>query len=234
MQKEILEYQKLDSELRKIKKELESNEFYVKGRKLQAMRRDIDNLVAKLDGKALELKNALAQVAKTADDLQGFLADYSDAIANANSESELNFIKKKLAERTNALAQAERECKRIYAESNDVAKQYDQAVAELNKVVANLRKCNEEFSKATAEAEPKIKQIKAKQTELEKQIDADLLKEYKGKLAQNIFPVYVKASQMGKDYSCRCGVQLLGAAANTLENAKVVNCESCHRIIYID
>ena len=114
MQKEILEYQKLDGELRKIKKELEANEFYVKGRKLQAMRRDIEALVSKLDAKAVELKNAVAQVAKTAQDLEGFLADYSDAISHANSESELNFIKKKLAERTNALAQAEKECKRIY------------------------------------------------------------------------------------------------------------------------
>lgn len=234
MQKEILEYQKLDSELRKIKKELESNEFYVKGRQLQAKRRDIETLIAKLDGKAVELKSALAQADKTAQDLDAFLSDYSDAISNANSESELNFIKKKLAERTNALAAAERECKRIYAECNDASKQYDQALAELNKVVATLRSCNEEFSKATTEVEPKIKQIKAKQAELEKAISPDLLKEYKHKLEQKIFPVYVKAMQMGKDYSCRCGVQLLGASAISLENDKIATCESCHRIIYID
>ena len=162
------------------------------------------------------------------------MADYSDAIANANSDSELNFIKKKFAERSKALAQAESECKRIYAECNEASKQYDQAVAELNKVAAALRRCNDEFSKATAEAEPKIKQCRQKQAELEKLIDAELLKEYKQKLAQNIFPVYVRATEMGKDYSCRCGVQLLGADAITLENKKLVHCEHCHRIIYID
>lgn len=234
MQKEILQYQKLDGELRKIKKELEANDFYVKGRKFQAMRRDIETLIAKLDSKAVELKNAVAQVAKTTQELEGFLADYSEAIANANSENDLNYIKRKLAERTEALAQAERDCKRIQSECNDINKQYEKAVAELNKVVASIRKCNEEFSKATAEVEPTIKQIKAQQAELEKLIDADLLKQYKQKLAQNIFPVYVKAMESGKDYSCRCGVQLIGADATTLADKKVVKCEHCHRIIYID
>ena len=199
MQKEILEYQKLDGELRSLKRELEQNEFYKKGRMLQAKRREIDTLVAKLDAKAIELKNAVAQVASVAEQLDAFLADYSDAIANANSDSELNFIKKKFAERSKALAQAESECKRIYAECNEASKQYDQAVAELNKVAAALRRCNDEFSKATAEAEPKIKQCRQKQAELEKLIDAELLKEYKQKLAQNIFPVYVRATEMGKD-----------------------------------
>ncbi len=234
MQNEILEYQKLDGELRKIKKELESNEAYQKGRKLQAMRRDIESLIAKLDAKASELKGAVAQVAKTSQDLEGFLADYSDAIANANSDSELNFIKKKLAERTETLAQAERECKRIQAETNDINKQYEKAVADLNKVVAGLRKFNEEFNQETSKVEPTIKQIKAKQAELEKSINEDLLKQYKQKLAQNIFPVYVKATESGSDYSCRCGVQLLGADANTLASKKMAVCEHCHRIIYID
>ena len=104
----------------------------------------------------------------------------------------------------------------------------------MNKVVASLRKCNEEFNKETAKVEPTIKQIKAKQAELEKAIAENTLKEYKQKLAQNIFPVYVKAMEMGKDYSCRCGVQLVGASASTLENDKSVKCEHCHRIIYID
>ena len=54
MQKEILEYQKLDGELRSLKRELEQNEFYKKGRMLQAKRREIDTLVAKLDAKSLK------------------------------------------------------------------------------------------------------------------------------------------------------------------------------------
>ena len=65
MQKEILQYQELDRELRKIKRDLSENENYKEVVRLQEKRKEIDLIVAKLDDKAVELKNAVVNVAKS-------------------------------------------------------------------------------------------------------------------------------------------------------------------------
>ena len=56
IQQEMLQYQKLDSELNKIERELKKNEFYVKRKQYKALRQECEENLAKLDAKAAELR----------------------------------------------------------------------------------------------------------------------------------------------------------------------------------
>jgi predicted nucleic acid-binding Zn-ribbon protein len=62
-----------------------------------------------------------------------------------------------------------------------------------------------------------------------KGIDEDVLKKYKAKRSERIFPILC---ELKGDRCSKCGMELSIAGKEIVSSGKVIECENCHRILY--
>ena len=231
IQQEMLQYQKLDSELNKIERELKKNEFYVKRKQYKALRQECEENLAKLDAKAAELKSQLAVAKQSLEEISSVIDEHSREIADIADGDELSYMNRKLSEQLDMLANVEKTIKRILREGEELARMFEEINAKLPKIVAGYNKCNTEFAKATEAARPRVTELKAQQAELRKKIDDNLFATYKRISDGQIHPVFVPLRD-----ECRCGgcqMEMPRAVVDAQMNNKgYMVCEHCGRIIY--
>ncbi len=226
----MLEYQTLDGQLRRMKRELEKNEYRTQGKKFTALRQETEEAIVRLDARAAELASVLASVKNNFEKISSALDEYAKEIGDIEDEDELKYIKKKLASQTELLQSAERECKSVLREGEEIDKKYDELRAKMPKILAGYNKCNEEFNKIIAAAQPEINSIKKKQAELEKMLDAQEMEVYKKIRQQNIYPVYVPLMDGNRCGGCR--MDMPGASVAKIDEKGYIRCEHCGRIIF--
>jgi len=231
IQKEMLTYQDLDKELNRIERELRKNDYFIKRKKLKAMQADYEDKLTKLDQKALELKNQLAAARALMQKITNFILEQNKEITEVESESELNYMSKKLAENMEALASVENDIKRILKEGEEVARNFEAISAELPKIIAGIKKCNEEFAKATEAAKPRVTEIKQQQAELRKLINPALFDKYKKLSESQIHPVFVPLQDGVRCGGCRMEMPR-GVVESKMQGNGYMVCEHCGRIIY--
>jgi predicted nucleic acid-binding Zn-ribbon protein len=230
MQQELLTYQRLDGELRRIKRDLEKNEFRVQGQKSNALRADIEIQLSKLDGKTGDLKVALSNLDKEYTKLSSILADYLDQIGGIADSDEVQYMKRRVAGQLDNVARCERDCKNIFADAEAANRQYADLSQQLNKVLAQTSHCNAEFKKAMAQVQPRIVELQGEMAALEAKINSGDLALYKEIRKHNIYPVF-SALDAGKNCG-GCRMDISGAPLAKLNDVGRVKCEHCGRIIY--
>ena len=73
------------------------------------------------------------------------------------------------------------------------------------------------------------KKFEAKLAELAKDISAEAMEKYKSKRKEKLFPIMCKVN----DKRCSfCGMDLPIVDVNRLTSGGMIECDSCHRIIY--
>lgn len=227
---EMLQYQKIDSELNRIERDLRKSDAYQNRQKFKSLRQEFEDRLIKLDTKAGELKSQLAAAQANLNKISAIIGEHNKEIADIQSEDELNYMSKKLTEQTELLAQAEKEIKRILYEGEDIARTFDEINAKLPQVLSAYKKSNEEFAKATEEVKPRVAELHTKQLELEKSIDGKLLAMYK-KLSETIRPVFVPLRDENLCSGCNMDIPKAQIDSQMQEKGYVV-CEHCGRIIY--
>lgn len=231
IQREMLDFQTLDGELNRIEKELRKNEFFIKRKQYKALKQECEDKLIKMESKAGELKNQLAQTTQNLAKINAVIEDYTKEIDCIQDDDELSYMTKKLAEQTELLSAVERDVKRILRDGEEIARLFDELNAKLPKIVAGYNKCNEEFNKAAAEVKPKVNEIKTKQAALKMAIDPELFEKYQKISDGQVYPVFVPLLD-----ECRCGgcrMEMPKAVIEAQMRGKnYMRCEHCGRIIY--
>jgi len=231
IQQEMLQYQSLDGELSRIEKELRKNEFYVKRKQYKALRQECEENIAKLDGKAGELRVQLANAKQSLDKITAVIEEHSKEIVDIEDKDELNYMNKKLNEQLESLGLVEKDIKRILREGEEIAKSFEEINAKLPKIIAGYNKCNEEFAKAAEAQKPRVNELKVKQAELKKVIEPSLYEVYRKISDGQIHPVFVPLRD-----GCRCGgcqMEMPKAVVDAhMANKDYMRCEHCGRVIY--
>lgn len=226
--KKMLEYQKLDMELNKLKKSNANSveksnmaklkEYIIdaqdKGMKIEADAKDLlsdyDKLKKQYDAnyeKVQKLTNTdLSKVA--IDEVDGLLS-------NINSLSSELFL-------------LERNINIIITKIKESLKNFD---ATKKSIISYKQKYNifkEKYEQNIKSSMPRVKEIEEKMQEMEKTLDPELFAKYKAIKADKVFPVFVPFA----DGHCSgCRVEIPTAKANKLKADKMIVCE-CHRIVY--
>ncbi len=232
IQKEMLTYQELDRELNRLERDLRKNDFYLKRKKLKAMQAEYEDKLNKLDQKAFELKNQLANARNLMQKITNFILEQNKELDEVESESELNYMNKKLAENMDALTAVENDIKRILKEGEEVARNFEAISAEIPKIIAGIKKCNEEFAKATEAVKPRVTELKQRQAELRKLINPEVFAMYKKLSESQIHPVFVPLQDGVRCGGCRMEMPR-GVVESKMQVNKYMVCEHCGRIIYL-
>ncbi|MBR1867081.1 MAG: hypothetical protein IJ800_00665 [Clostridia bacterium] len=235
MIEKLLEYQTVDGELRDIEVSLMQSEERKKASSAQAILKNANDNIARLDAKAEELASKHANLAKLCEKLGEAQKDYENIVETCESEEELNYIKKKaqgLADEINAMtASVENLAKEIKATLDEFAK----LRADNKKATAQYKEFAPKYNELKASKEEDMKKIKAKLSKIEKGLPEDILENYKRKRKDKIFPIVYPVKISGKFCLCgRCGTELPMAYSGNLKKGEIVECDSCHRLLYME
>ncbi len=227
--KTILEYQKKDSELIRLERELNNNENKKVFNQMIAVVKDAQNKSNALEKQASDLLSAY----------QGLKKTYEDNIKSANivigkkletaSSSDLDTIEEIANNIINNLSILEKKLLHEAEKVNSVLQEFDQTRKRYNVARDKYTKHKELFDQESKNLEPKIQEKTKEVKKLEAGIDPSILAKYKQRRTDNIFPVFVPCI----DKACGgCRMELPYANLSTLKSKGVLECEHCRRIIY--
>ena len=235
--KPLLEYQKVDIELRRELDEIERHEL---NKKREAARQEFD-----------DAKNSVAQTEKAAERIIAFF----ESAQKSYEENLRKFeeLEKRLAslkeedeqERKDILAQIsairdqavelEKQFADQKAKSSDVIHTYVEAHKKGSKMREIFGALSKKLNEFKEEKMPKITELKTALSKMEKGIDEEIFKTYKSITAERKYPAVVEGRTYdgGKNFTCSgCGLAISQKVKDELLEKNVCRCDNCHRIIY--
>lgn len=228
--KEILEYQRLDMELRKVKKSSSENLDTTNLNKLKAY-----IMEASEKGKNLEngAKDLLQEYSKMKEEYDRNYKKVQELTTKSLESIEMNDVDGILAE-INSLSQElfllERNLNLFITKIKNSLKEFEVTKNNMIKAKQKYNDMKSKYEKGLEVSAPKIKQIEDKMKAMEKTIDPELLSKYKAMKNDKIFPVFVS---LNDGHCAGCRVEIPTSKINKLRTEGKIVCEQCHRIIYL-
>ncbi len=230
---ELLEYQKVDSELHEIEVALSGSEERKKAALAQNVLKSANDNIARLDGKAAELAKKYENLSALYAKLKETEAEYENIIDTCEDLDEVNYLKKRaqiLSDEINALVD---NIDNLTKEVKGVIEEFTKLRADTKKATAVYKEFAPKYSELKASKEADMTKIREKLAKMEKKIPADVMEAYKRRRKDKIFPIVFPANMSGKSAHCgRCGTELPIAYSENLKKGELIECESCHRLLY--
>lgn len=225
---EILKYQDIDSEIKKIEAQIADNASRKNAIKMQQFLKDAQGKLVELGKRAddtikaynqyKEIYNKMAKNLEVAEKNAG-----SEDIAK--SEGLLDAIETI----TSNLAKLDKEMASVIANCTSIQNEVASIMKSARTAKTNMQKYKEEFAKYKAEMDEKIAELKEKLAKQAKNVDKAMLAKYKQKSQEkaNVFVPEVS----GKCGGCR--MEISASKLNTLKAEGFIECENCGRVIYL-
>lgn len=224
----ILEYQRLDIELNKLKKSNLNNEDKANMAKFKGYFGDSQNKAFALENDAKKLIQEYTNLKKQYE--QNF--EKVQKLTNTNLDNvsleDVDGILSNINSLSSELFLLERNINIIITKIKNSLKDFE---ATKNNIIKAKQKYNEykaKYEQGIKNVEPKIKEIEEKMKGIEKEIEPDVLAKYKAVKADKIFPVYVFYNE---GHCSGCRVEIPTNKINKLKTEGKIVCEQCHRII---
>ena len=225
----ILNYQEVDRELYAIERELagsEERKEYLKMKKfLEGAPEKLDSLEAKANGLKAEAATLSEKYEKTEETLKDF--DSLDELIAGGAD--IAFYKKKAQSVIDQLKKLKAELNELINSINETSAEYQKLKKQVIAAQKLYREAADKYNAVKAEKDGVRKELEAKLAEIAKDISAEVMERYKGKRKEKIFPIICRFN----DKRCPlCGMDLPIVAVNKLTGGGMIECDSCHRIIY--
>lgn len=227
----ILEYQKLDSELFKIEKNIRESKNKVTASQMFDSMKQAQERSHKLEEKAGSVINEIEKIKKQFKLQEDKLAEMENKDLENLSKEEIEkmaMVKDKLAQN---LAILEKNLTALAESVNGVLADFNKTIKNFNACKEKYGECKVAYDKEVESVEGEKKAISARLALLAKEIDSKVMEAYAKRRKENIFPVVVPL----KGNCCGgCHIELPYAQISVLEREGVFSCEHCHRLIYKD
>ncbi len=225
---ELLEYQRLDGELRKIEMELNATEEKKKLNQAKIVMRNAEQRIAAQDKRAVELKALRDSLIARVDETSKAIAEYSDVEELVEGGGDVGFYKKSAQQLMDRVRSMKSELNKLIAEIEQLTAEYKKLMEQGKLMSRQKREYTEKFKEVQAKYADRIAQLNSQMEEAAKKIPPEILDRYRQKRKEKIFPVLVPLN----GDMCVCGMDLPLAQRNSLAGGNVIECENCHRFIY--
>ncbi len=225
----ILEYQKLDSQLVKIERQIKDNTNKKNANKMHENMREAQSRSLKLEEKAGSILSEIEKIKKQFKIQQEKMEEFASKDLEKLTTEELNklsVLKDKLAQNLSILER----------NLSSLAETVNAVLSDFNKTIKTFNNSKEQYNKSKTDYENDIKSVEDSKKEIEdklkslsKGIDNKIMDAYQKRRKENIFPVVVPLV----NNSCGgCHIELPYANISKLEDEGILTCEHCHRLIY--
>ncbi|MBR2220798.1 MAG: hypothetical protein IKK20_02065 [Clostridia bacterium] len=226
----ILEFQSLDNEIRKLEQQLANSPDQKAIEGLQKLVKETQTTSANLEKEAENSVNEYQKMQKSSQDAIATMNNLAAKKEQSLSEEEYAACVKQLNNIAGFLANIEKRIMQIADKVNAILSEYENAKQNYNHAKQKHSMHKNNLLALQQQILPQIEQLSSKLATLESGLDQTFLKKYKAKRADRIFPVVVPM----RDNSCGgCMMELPMAQIEKLKKDGFLECESCHRIIYL-
>lgn len=226
----ILEYQKLDIELLKLKKSGANSEEKNNMAKLKGYIVESHDKGMKLENDAKKLFNDYLNLKKQYDSNFKKVQELLNTNISTVELNDVDNILSTINSLSSELFLLERNLNIIINKIKASLKEFE---VTKNNIIKARQKYNEfkaKYEQGINNVAPQIKELESKMQALEKEIDENLLIKYKTIKGDKIFPVYVG---FNNGHCGGCRVEIPTSKVNQLKKDGTIVCEQCHRIIYV-
>lgn len=229
---QLLEYQNIDSKLREIETEISQSEERKKAVSAQNFLKSVNDNIALLEKRAEELAGKYNESLSMYKKLDDETKEYDD-VDNIDDVEQLGYIRKKAQELNDEIENLANGIEQISREIAAVLKEFSQLKAKTKEAKTQYSEYVPKYNALKASKEDEIKNIKAELAKIEKQIPKEDMELYKAKRKDKIFPILYSVQVFGKKPHCsRCGTEFPMACFESLKKGSLVECDSCHRLVY--
>jgi len=227
--KKMLEYQKLDLELSKLKKSSLNNTDRANLSKLKGYIVDFHNKGFKLEEDAKTLLSDYNKLKKQYDTNCKKVQELTNTVINDVTLDKVEGFLYQINSLSSELFFLERNINIIMTKIKESLQNFDITKKNIIKAKEKYNDCKEKCEKAVQAIAPRVKEIEKQMKEIEKEIPQDLFAKYNSIKADKIFPVFVALDNC---HCSGCRVELPTAKVNKVKADGSIVCEQCHRIIY--
>lgn len=227
--KNILEYQKIDSQLYKLEMQLNRSENKKKCITLSNEAKNAQAKSASLEEKAgavlkefEEAKRVLSQNTKLADALsKKDVENMTEEEIEQNSE-----YQEKISQNLQIL---DKKITKIAETINVILAEYNKTVKAYNDAKEKYKQAKSAYDKEFAEIDVEMQKIKKELSVLEKNVAPEVMEKYMAKRKDKIFPVFMPL----EGNACgHCRMEMSASAISKLNTDGVLTCEHCRCILY--
>ena len=226
--KELLEYQEVDAELRKIEQELSASE---ERKKYMQAKRFMETAGEKLDAqdkRACDLKALAQKLSAEYDEINKAISEYAELDEMVESGGDIAFYRKNLQSLVDRLRVLKSEIAKLTENIEAAIDEYQKMKKQTIAMQKQYKEYGEKFKEVKNARAEEVRKITEKLDKIGAKIPAEILTKYQTKRKERIFPVVAPLTN-GR---CICGMDFAIAQQGALSGGGVVECEHCHRFIY--
>ncbi len=224
---ELLEYQTVDGDLRKIEQEIAASEErkkYVQAKKFMESARE---KLETQDARAVELRRIAKDLTARYMQIKETIAEYSAVNDDVDDEG-IAFYKRSAQQLSDTLRALKGEIAKLIAEIEAACEEYKKMKSQTIAMQKQYNEYSEKFKAVKAARTDEVNAINEKLNVLGKKIPVDILEKYRAKRKEKIFPILVPLT----NDRCICGMDFAIAQQSALSGGNVIECEHCRRFIY--
>jgi len=227
----LLEYQKIDSELNAIEREIGKSEEEKKYVSAKRFLKSVNTSLQMLDGKAGELANKYSALKTTYGKIKDSESEYDNIIDTCEDENELNYLAKKAQELYDKASELQKNIEKLVSDINSVVKDFNILKKNTQDAKRQYDEYREKYFNLIKSKKGAMDEIKSRLDKLKKDIDPVIMQKYYIKRKDKIFPVLFPIN--GKHCSA-CGTELSMMGYTNLMKNGIIECDYCRRLIYVE
>ena len=225
----LLNYQKVDADLKKIETELAESPERKKAVSAKKYLDGVEENVNKLDDKAVNLS---AEYQAKLDELNKFREleqELVSALNDIDDQTQANYLIKKAEELIAKIKSINAEIVNLSNAVSAVMKEYITIKNTTKAAQAQYSENGKKYNELKASKQAEKEEIERQLAELKAKVDPKLMDLYLKKRANKIYPV---AYEVVNKVCGACSMSLSLSELNKLKNGEVIECDQCGRILY--
>ena len=226
----IIEYQKIDSQLRVIETELSATEERKRVRACLQFLKESDEKLKKMENDVAEINTKCLALKEQYEANCLLLTEYEKGVRSAIDQDELNYLKKKFADLVKTINGIEKDMSALSQEAANISRQFEEIRAKLPQAKKQYSEAKDKFDALRKEREPEVSALQRKKAEIEKHLSPEILTIYKELKAQNVTRPFVPLEEPNRCGGCRMDLPV--GKLSAVSEKGYIRCENCHRIIY--
>ncbi|MDD2445333.1 MAG: C4-type zinc ribbon domain-containing protein [Clostridia bacterium] len=226
----ILEYQKKDLEIVKLTHTLVDSPNRKAINQILNIVKETQYASSALESEAEGVLVQFNNLKKTYDDnVNSFITLTKKSVENI-SESEMSGVMNLINVMSSNLNILEKKLLGLAEKVNSILSNYEEAKKKYEMARKKHSEIKTKYEKEKSLLQPKIAAFEAELKAMEKSVDVKLLTKYKEKRQDKIFPIFVKFSS---DACGGCRMELPYAQIEKLKKEGIIECENCHRYMFM-
>ncbi len=225
---ELLEYQKVDGELRKVEQEIAATperKKYVQAKKF--MKSAAEKLEIQ-DNRAKELRRTAQELTRRYMEISKSLSEFSGLDEMVDGGGDVSFYKRNAQALADSLRALKNEINKLVSAIESACDEYKKLKEQTIVMQKQYKEYSEKYTDVKNSRAAEVAEITGRLKAIEKKIPADIVAKYTAKRNERIFPVLAAL----RDGRCVCGMDFPIAQQERLSGGNVIECEHCHRLIY--